>query len=246
MRRYYTCMAWIMRFRRGIIGFTICQTIAVSTCRCKNSVCLFASVSITTLHLLRLADCLQTLFYDNILYYRKTFHHPAASMGLQAHTDWSQCVNYWPAVIVQHLLQQISISYYRTQRALAFTISVSTRQYLQQQPALLLTGLPIGVPIGLRVDTLFGILRQIFYESWEYSRPVGAYYWREFWATAVQELSSCRDGRPFGHNRHGTKVGRACCGGWVGGSPFNTMWPGPRPTSLPSGILIYPTVWPQL
>jgi len=27
-------------------------------------------------------------------------------------------------------------------------------------------------------------------------------------------------------------------------SPSNTMWPGP--TSLPSGILIYPTVWPQL
>jgi len=23
------------------------------------------------------------------------------------------------------------------------------------------------------------------------------------------------------------------------------MWPGPRPTSVPSGILIYPTVWPQ-
>ena len=23
------------------------------------------------------------------------------------------------------------------------------------------------------------------------------------------------------------------------------MWPGPRPTSIPSGILIHPTVWPQ-
>jgi len=30
------------------------------------------------------------------------------------------------------------------------------------------------------------------------------------------------------------------------GSPSNTMWPGSRPTSLPSGILIHPTVWPQL
>ena len=28
-----------------------------------------------------------------------------------------------------------------------------------------------------------------------------------------------------------------------GGSPSNTMWPGPRPTSLPSGILIHPAVW---
>ena len=33
---------------------------------------------------------------------------------------------------------------------------------------------------------------------------------------------------------------------WGAGSPSNTMWPGPRPTSLPSGILIHPTVWPQL
>jgi len=39
-----------------------------------------------------------------------------------------------------------------------------------------------------------------------------------------------------------------CVGG--AGSPSNTMsphrmWPGPRPTSVPSGILIHPTVWPQ-
>ena len=58
------------------------------------------------------------------------------------------------------------------------------------------------------------------------------------------ELSSCWDWRPFGHNRHGSKVGRGCCAGWVPVS--NTMWPGPRPTSLPSDIFIHPTVWPQL
>jgi len=28
-------------------------------------------------------------------------------------------------------------------------------------------------------------------------------------------------------------------------SPCNTMWPGPRPTSTPSFILIHPAVWPQ-
>jgi len=28
-------------------------------------------------------------------------------------------------------------------------------------------------------------------------------------------------------------------------SPSNTMWPGSRPTSTPSFILIHPTVWPQ-
>jgi len=33
---------------------------------------------------------------------------------------------------------------------------------------------------------------------------------------------------------------------WGGsGSPSNAMWPGPRPTYTPSGILIHSTVWPQ-
>ena len=35
----------------------------------------------------------------------------------------------------------------------------------------------------------------------------------------------------------------AAVGGWVPtGSPSDTMWPGLRPTSLPSGMLIHPTV----
>ena len=29
------------------------------------------------------------------------------------------------------------------------------------------------------------------------------------------------------------------------GSPSNTMWPGPRSTSVQSGVLINPAVWPQ-
>jgi len=33
------------------------------------------------------------------------------------------------------------------------------------------------------------------------------------------------------------------CGNWV---PSNTMWPGPRPTSVSGGILIHATVWPQI
>jgi len=38
-----------------------------------------------------------------------------------------------------------------------------------------------------------------------------------------------------------------CCAPFPGGAGFppNTMSHGPRPTSVPSGILIYPTVWPQ-
>jgi len=41
------------------------------------------------------------------------------------------------------------------------------------------------------------------------------------------------------------KVGAAVLLPWGAGSPSNTMSPGPRPTSVPSGILIHPTVWPQ-
>ena len=33
--------------------------------------------------------------------------------------------------------------------------------------------------------------------------------------------------------------------GQAAGSPSNTMWPGLRPSTMPSCILIYSTVWPQ-
>jgi len=44
-----------------------------------------------------------------------------------------------------------------------------------------------------------------------------------------------------GHNRHGLKIG-GCCAPFAGGdgSPCNTMWPGPRSTSVPSGVFIHP------
>jgi len=50
-----------------------------------------------------------------------------------------------------------------------------------------------------------------------------------------------------GHNRHGPKRGGNSCAPFAGGaeSPSNTMWPGPRSTSVPSGIFIHPTGWPQ-
>jgi len=50
-----------------------------------------------------------------------------------------------------------------------------------------------------------------------------------------------------GYNRHGLKIGGELCPfeGRETGSPCNTMWPGPRPTSVPSFTLIHPTVWPQ-
>jgi len=52
--------------------------------------------------------------------------------------------------------------------------------------------------------------------------------------------------QPFGRNRYGQKTGGLCpFGGGGAGSPFNSMWPGPRPTCMPSFILSRPTVWLQ-
>ena len=74
---------------------------------------------------------------------------------------------------------------------------------------------------------------------------------RKFTATwihlnhVIQELSSCWDGRPFGHNRRGPKSGGCCALFWGAGSPSNIMWPRPRPTSIRSGVVIRLTVWPQ-
>jgi len=52
--------------------------------------------------------------------------------------------------------------------------------------------------------------------------------------------------QPFGHNTWAKNWEEGCNplgeGGW---SPSNTMWPGPRPTSMPRFILIHPTVWPK-
>ena len=49
------------------------------------------------------------------------------------------------------------------------------------------------------------------------------------------------------HNRHGLKRGGLLCPFREAGTPSNTMWPGPRPTSMPSAILIHnrhgPKIW---
>jgi len=54
------------------------------------------------------------------------------------------------------------------------------------------------------------------------------------------------------HNRHRLELGGEAVSPFFGGgrargagSPSNTMWPASRPISVPSGILIHPTVWPQ-
>ena len=43
----------------------------------------------------------------------------------------------------------------------------------------------------------------------------------------------------------GRKEGGCCAPFGGAGSPSNTMWQGPRSTSIPSFILIHPAIWPQ-
>jgi len=64
--------------------------------------------------------------------------------------------------------------------------------------------------------------------------------------TLKQERSSCWDGRPFHLIKRWQKCGGSCAPFHGGAeSPSNTKWPQLRPTSVPSGILIDPAVWPQ-
>ena len=53
--------------------------------------------------------------------------------------------------------------------------------------------------------------------------------------------------QPFGRNKHWPKIWGLCppFGEGRAGSPSNTKSPGPRPSSIPSDILIHAAIWPQ-
>jgi len=51
--------------------------------------------------------------------------------------------------------------------------------------------------------------------------------------------------QPYGHNRQSWKLVGVVPLFRAAGSPSKTVWSVPRPASIPSGILIHPTVWPQ-
>jgi len=51
--------------------------------------------------------------------------------------------------------------------------------------------------------------------------------------------------QPFGHSRHGSKTRGLSPSYGEAATPPNTTSPGPRFTSVPSGILAHPAVWPQ-
>ena len=65
------------------------------------------------------------------------------------------------------------------------------------------------------------------------------------WAeVCIRHLDS--SSHSVGHNRHGPKIGWGLCFFFWGElGPLQTQSPELRPTSIPSGILINPAVWPQ-
>ena len=62
---------------------------------------------------------------------------------------------------------------------------------------------------------------------------------------AKQELNSSWDGRPWPRQAWAERWGAAVPLSCRAGTPSKTMWPGPRSTSVPSGVFIHPVVWPQ-
>jgi len=58
----------------------------------------------------------------------------------------------------------------------------------------------------------------------------------------MQEISSSWDGRPWPHMR--PKEGD-CCAPFAESWDPNTMSPGRRSTSVPSGVFVHPAIWPQ-
>jgi len=58
-----------------------------------------------------------------------------------------------------------------------------------------------------------------------------------------QELGSSWDGRPWPQQSWAEKMGAAVPLSRRAGTPSNTMRPGPRSTSVPSGVFIHPVVW---
>jgi len=78
-----------------------------------------------------------------------------------------------------------------------------------------------------------------------FRRELSPYLTRNAAWTEASLPSSILSIQQFGHNRHKQKIRIAVPVWGRAGSPSNTKWPGRRPTSVSSGILIHPTVWPQ-
>ena len=67
-----------------------------------------------------------------------------------------------------------------------------------------------------------------------------------YFVVNIHKSSAVAEMGDRGHNRHRPKRG-GCCALFAGAawSPSNTMWTGPKSTSVPSGVFIHPAAWPQ-
>jgi len=74
-------------------------------------------------------------------------------------------------------------------------------------------------------------------------RPIKCHVTATKRKTCIANKSSAVD--QIGDRLATIDMGRKLGGVGGAGSPSNTMWPEPRPTSVPSFILVHPTVWPQ-
>ena len=67
--------------------------------------------------------------------------------------------------------------------------------------------------------------------------------YRDFLRELCNKSSAVAEMGDRGHNRHAPKEGAALLLSRRGpGSPSNTMWPGPRSTSVPNGVFIHSAV----
>ena len=106
-----------------------------------------------------------------------------------------------------------------------------------------LTSSSDGRPFGHnRHGPTIGELCPLFWEK-EAGSPSNTIAWAEVYCRTKWHLNPSS-------SLSTTDIGRKMEGlspflGGGAGSPSNTMSPGLRPTSVPSGILIHPAVWPQ-
>jgi len=69
------------------------------------------------------------------------------------------------------------------------------------------------------------------------------YYCYCYWYNYYCKTSAVAEMGDRGHNRHGPKRGGAAVAlSRRAATPSNTMWPGPRSTSVPSGVFVHPAV----
>ena len=101
------------------------------------------------------------------------------------------------------------------------------------------------------LDKSVTVCRVINFKLWVFPRINGCSFLSTLHTVKIQHCSNksseVAEMGDHGHNRHGPKIASRCALSLgAAGSPSNTMSSGPRPTSMQSGTLVHPAIWPQL